>query len=168
MILFTAVALIAAPMFAKTPKPPQTLDQRVTHALNMLPYFTVFDDVTFSINGSVVTLTGDVTWPVVKSDAGDAVKQVEGVTRVDNEIRVLPFSPMDHQIRMAEYRAIYGFPPLQRYAMGTYAGIRIIVDNGHVKLVGVVNSAADKQMAYLRANSVPNVFSVENDLQVQK
>lgn len=96
------------------------------------------------------------------------MKQVEGVTHVNDQINVLPLSPMDHQIRFAAYRAIYGYPALQRYAVGNYRPIRIIVDNGHVKLVGTVLSAMDKQLAYMRANSVPNVFSVENDLQIEK
>lgn len=158
---------IAIPMFAKTPKQPPTLADKVRHELNMLPYYTVFDDVSFRVDGSVVTLFGDVTQPILKTDAGNVVKRVEGVTQVNNEINVLPLSPMDHQIRMAEYRAIYGFPALQRYAVGSYRPIRIIVQNGHVKLVGTVASKMDKQLAYMRANGVPDVFSVENDLQVQ-
>ncbi|HUA86051.1 MAG TPA: BON domain-containing protein [Bryobacteraceae bacterium] len=165
-VFFAALAAIAAPMFASGPKAPPTLADKVRHELNMLPYYTVFDDVSFRVDGSTVTLFGDVTQPWLKSDAGNAVKRLEGVTRVDNEIKVLPLSPMDHQIRMAEYRAIYGFAPLQRYGVGNYRAIRIIVDNGHVRLVGTVASNMDKQLAYQRANGVPNVFSVQNDLQV--
>lgn len=166
--VFAAALLLAAPIFAKSPKAPPTLDDKVTHALNMLPYYTVFDDVSFRIDGSAVTLFGDVTQPWLKSDAENAVRQVEGVTRVNDEINVLPLSPLDHQIRIAEYRAIYGYPALQRYAVGNYGPIRIIVDNGHVKLVGSVSTQMDQQLAYMRASSVPNVFSVENDLQIEK
>ena|SRR5215472_6984693 len=168
LAMFAALAILAAPMFGKSPKAPPTLADKVTHELNMLPYFTVFDDVSFRLDGSTVTLFGDVTQPWLKSDAENAVKQVEGVTRVNNEINVLPLSPLDHQIRFAAYRAIYGYPALQRYGVGNYGAIRIIVNNGHVKLVGIVSSDMDKQLAYMRANGVANVFSVQNDLQVQK
>jgi hyperosmotically inducible protein len=95
------------------------------------------------------------------------VKSVEGVERVKNEIQVLPLSPMDEQIRRAEYRAIYGFADLYRYAQQAVPSIHIIVDNGKVTLVGVVDSQADKNLAGLRANTVPGVFSVSNDLVVQ-
>ena len=166
--MLAAVAMLAAPMFAKSPKAPPTLADKVTHELNMLPYYTVFDDVSFRVDGSTVTLFGDVTQPWLKTDAENAVKQVEGVTHVNSEINVLPLSPMDHQIRFAAYRAIYGYPALQRYAVGNYRPIRIIVNNGHVKLIGTVSSAMDKQLAYMRASGVPNVFSVENDLSIEK
>ena len=162
-VICAALAALTAPMFAKTPP---TLADKVRHELNMLPYYTVFDDVSFRVDGSAVTLFGDVTQPWLKSNAGNAVKRVEGVTQVNNEIKVLPLSPMDQQIRMAEYRAIYGYAPLQRYGVGSYWAIRIIVDNGHVTLVGTVASNMDKQIAFERANGVPNVFSVQNDLQV--
>ena len=164
--IFAALAALSVPMFAKAPKAPPTLADRVTHELNMLPYYTVFDDVSFRVDGSTVTLFGDVTQPWLKSDAGNAVKRMEGVTQVNNEIHVLPLSPLDHRIRVAEYRAIYRYAPLQRYALGTYGPIRIIVENGHVKLVGIVDSQMDKTLVFTRANGVPGVFSVENDLKV--
>jgi hyperosmotically inducible periplasmic protein len=167
-VIFAAMAIVAAPVFAKSPKQPPTLADKVSHELNMLPYYTVFDNVSFRVDGSVVTLFGDVTLPILKSDAGNAVKRVEDVTQVNNEINVLPVSMMDNQIRQAEYRAIYGYPALQRYAVGNYRPIRIIVDNGHVRLVGLVSSAMDKQIAFMRANGVSNVFSVENDLQIEQ
>lgn len=166
--IFAALAALAVPMFARGPKAPPTIADRVTHELNMLPYYTVFDDVSFRVDGSTVTLFGDVTQPWLKTDAGNALKRMEGVTRVDNEIHVLPLSPLDHRIRISEYRAIYGYGPLQRYAVGNYRPIRIIVDNGHVRLVGAVGSQMDKQLAYTRANGVPDVFSVENELQVER
>jgi hyperosmotically inducible protein len=96
------------------------------------------------------------------------VKRIEGVTRVVNNIEVLPLSPMDNRIRIAEYRAIYGFPSLNRYALGALPPIHIIVKNGNVTLHGVVVSQADKNTAGIRANGVPGVFSVTNDLQVEK
>jgi hyperosmotically inducible protein len=144
-----------------------TVDERVRHALATIPYYNVFDDLSFRVDNGVVTLFGEVTQPVVKDDAGSAVKHVEGVTAVNNEIEVLPLSPFDNQIRRATYRAIYGYPALQRYAMGVVPAIHIIVKDGHVTLKGVVATEMDKQMAFMRANGVSNVFSVENELQVQ-
>jgi hyperosmotically inducible periplasmic protein len=164
ILTLAALATLSLPMFGKVP---QTLADKVAHELNMLPYYTVFDDVSFRVDGSAVTLFGDVTQPILKTNAENVVKRIEGVTQVNDEINVLPVSPFDQHIRVAEYRAIYGYPALQRYAVGNYRPIRIIVNNGHVKLVGTVTSAMDKQVAYLRANGVPSVFSVENDLQIQ-
>ncbi len=144
------------------------ISREVRHELVMLPYYNVFDNLEFSVNGGVVTLTGQVTDPVVKSDAAGAVKRIEGVTSVVNQIQVLPLSPMDNQIRLAEYRAIYSQPGLDRYALQAIPPIHIIVDNGHVTLVGVVASQADKDLAGVRANTVAGVFSVKNDLRVEK
>ncbi|PWU11136.1 MAG: hypothetical protein C5B51_03220 [Terriglobia bacterium] len=97
-----------------------------------------------------------------------AVKHIEGVEAVNNQIELLPVSAFDDQIRIAEYRAIYGDPSISiRYAVRAIPPIHIIVKNGHVTLEGVVANQMDKQIIYLRANSVPNVFSVTNDLQVE-
>jgi hyperosmotically inducible protein len=140
----------------------------VRHQLLMLPYYGVFDDLAFRVEGSTVTLLGAVTRPTLKSDAERVVKRIEGVDRVINEIEVLPPSPMDDQIRMAEYRAIYGDPALStRYGFRSIPSIHIIVKNGHVTLEGVVANQADKNLINIRANSVPNVFSVTNNLQVE-
>jgi hyperosmotically inducible protein len=141
---------------------------QVRHQLLMLPYYGVFDDLAFRVDGNTVTLLGAVTRPTLKSDAERAVKKIEGVGNVVNEIEVLPLSPMDDQIRRAEYRAIYGDPALcTRYAYGSVAPIHIIVKNGHVTLEGVVANQTDKNLIGMRANGVPNVFSVTNDLQVE-
>ena len=91
--------------------------REVRHELVMLPYYGVFDNLSYRVDGSSVTLMGQVTRPTLKSDAGTVVKGIEGVTRVDNQIEVLPLSPMDDGLRMAEYRAIYGHPGLDRYAI---------------------------------------------------
>jgi hyperosmotically inducible periplasmic protein len=167
-VILAAIAALAAPSFAKSPKAPPTLGEKVRHELAMLPYYTVFDDISFRVDGSTVTLFGEVTQPVLKSDAAGVVKDVEGVIQVNNQIEVLPLSPLDHQLRIQEYRAIYGYPALQRYAAGTTRQIHIIVKNGHVTLTGTVQSAMDKQLAYTRANGVANVFSVQNNLEVQQ
>ncbi len=142
--------------------------REVRHELVMLPYYGVFDDLAFKVDGGTVTLMGAVTRPTLKSDAERVVKKIEGVTQVVNNIKVLPPSPMDDQIRVAEYRAIYGDPALStRYGFRALPSIHIIVDNGHVDLEGVVANEADKNLVNIRANSVPNVFSVTNNLQVE-
>ena len=143
------------------------ITREVRHELVMLPYYGVFDNLAYSVNGTTVTLLGEVTRPTLKSDAESAVKHIEGVTNVVNQIRVLPLSSIDDRIRMAEYRAIYSQPGLDRYALQAVPPIHIIVDNGHVTLVGVVASSADKQMAGVRANGVSGVFSVDNRLTVE-
>jgi len=114
----------------------QWLTREVGHELIQIPWLSVFDNLQYSVKGSKVTLSGQVTQPVTKDDAAKAVKGIEGVTKVNNNIEVLPLSPNDDQIRRAEYRAIYGEPALQRYAMGVLPSIHIIVKNGHVTLVG--------------------------------
>jgi hyperosmotically inducible protein len=142
------------------------ISREVRHELVMLPYYGVFDNLAYSVNGAVVALYGQVTNPTLKSDAGNVVKRIEGVTKVDNQIEVLPLSPMDDQIRRAAYRVIYSEPALSRYAMQAVPPIHIIVDNGKVTLVGVVDNAGDKNIAGVRANTVPGVFSVTNNIQV--
>ena len=145
----------------------QWLTREVGHELNLLPWLTVFDNLQYQVNGSEVTLLGQVVNPVTKDDAQKAVKGIEGVTKINNKIEVLPLSPLDAQIRRAEYHAIYGEPQLQRYAMGTMPSIHIIVENGHVTLLGYVDNEGDKNVAEIRAKSVPNVFSVMDNLQVR-
>jgi hyperosmotically inducible protein len=142
------------------------IQKEVRHELLMLPWFSVFDNIAFQVNGGTVTLLGQVTRPVTKSDAENSIKHIEGVDQVVNKIEVLPPSPMDDQSRLALYRAIYGFPTLEKYAMGVQKPIRIIVNNGHVTLEGVVDTQSDKDTANIRANSVPGIFSVTNNLQV--
>jgi hyperosmotically inducible protein len=145
----------------------QWLTREVGHELNLLPWLTVFDNLQYQVNGSEVTLLGQVVNPVTKDDAQKAVKGIEGVTKINNKIEVLPLSPFDAQIRRAEFHAIYGEPQLQRYAMGTMPSIHIIVANGHVTLLGYVDNESDKNVAEIRAKSVPNVFSVMDSLQVR-
>jgi hyperosmotically inducible protein len=142
--------------------------KEVRHQLVTLPYYGVFDDLAFRVDGSKVTLLGAVTRPTLKSDAENVTKRVEGVTQVDNRIEVLPLSSMDDQIRMAEYRAIYGDPVLStRYGFRAVPSIHIIVKNGNVTLEGVAANQGDKDLINIRANGVPNVFKVTNDLQVE-
>jgi hyperosmotically inducible periplasmic protein len=148
------------------PKSRQNLIREVRHQLILLPYYSVFDNLAFRVEGDTVILEGQVVRPTLKSDAEGVVKNIEGIGRVVNNIEVLPPSPMDDQIRRAVYRAIFGDPALSRYAESAVPSIHIIVKNGHVTLVGVVDSEADKNLVNLRVNGVPNVFSVKNELVV--
>jgi hyperosmotically inducible protein len=147
-----------------------TLADEVRHQLVMLPYYSVFDWLEANVTGNGdVTITGDVVKPTTKSDAEARVKNLESVNRVDNKIEVLPLSPNDDQLRIALYRAIFKFDsPLFRYGTAAVPSIHIIVNNGHVRLKGVVATPEDGQLAYMAANGVPGVFDVKNELQVEK
>jgi hyperosmotically inducible periplasmic protein len=149
-----------------TARSTERIIKEVRHELLMLPYFTVFDNIAYKVDGFTVTLLGQVVRPSLKSDAENVVKHIEGVEKVDNQIEVLPTSPMDDGLRRRLYRAIYGYPALEKYALGVQKPIRIIVKNGHATLEGVVDNDADKNVAGLRANGVPGIFSVTNNLQV--
>jgi len=151
-----------------SPKAVERIQKEVRHELVMLPYLGVFDNLAYQVDGYNVTLSGQVSQPVLKSEAEKAVKGIEGVEKVDNQIEVLPLSPMDDQIRRRLYRAIYGYGPLQRYATPVIQPIRIIVRNGHVTLEGVVDNEGDKNLAGIRANGVSGIFSVTNNLVVAK
>jgi hyperosmotically inducible protein len=144
----------------------RSLSKQVHRELMTLPWYGVFDDLEYRINGSEVMLTGQVVRPITKSDAEASVKKLEGVTRVVNNITVLPLSEFDDQIRRAEFRAIFSDASLGRYAMGAVPSIHIIVDNGHVLLDGVVSNKMDYDIANIRASSVPGVFSVTNNLRI--
>ena len=146
----------------------QRITKEVRHELIMLPNLDVFDNLAYKVDGYNVTLLGSVVRPSLKSDAGNVVKGIEGVEKVDNQIEVLPPSPMDDRLRLSLYRAIYGYPSLQRYAMPVVKPIRIIVKGGHASLEGVVDSEADKNVAGIRAKGVSGLFSVDNNLQVVK
>ena len=172
LVLPLAGAAFAAPEKAQTPASDSPnyetwLTKEVRHQLVLLPFYSVFDNLEYQVEGSKVVLMGQVVQPVVKDDAAGAVKHIEGVTQVDNQIQVLPLSPMDNQIRRAEYRAIYGSPTLEMYQVRSVPPIHIIVANGHVTLEGVVATEADKNLAGLMANRVPDVFSVTNNLRVE-
>ena len=141
--------------------------KEVHHELVMLPYYGVFDNLAYKVDpNGTVTLLGQVTRPTLKSDAEAAVKSIEGVEKVDNQIEVLPVSPGDDRIRRATYRALYGNDVLSRYALQAVPPLHIIVKNGNVTLEGAVASDMDKTVAGTQANSVPGVFSVKNNLLV--
>jgi hyperosmotically inducible periplasmic protein len=144
------------------------LTNQVRHELVMLPFYSVFDNLQYTVQGNKVTLLGQVVRPNMKDDAARAVKHIEGVESVDNQIQVLPTSFNDDHIRRSEFRAIYSFPTLQMYSLRNVPPIHIIVSNGHVTLEGSVARQADKDAANIVANSVSGVFSVTNNLRVDK
>jgi len=145
------------------------ITREVRHELVMLPQLTIWDNLQYKVEGSKVTLLGQVRNAILKDEAQQAVKKIEGVDQVDNQIQVLPASGNDDRIRLAVARALFaGDSPLFRYSMGAVPPIHIIVNGGHVTLEGVVDNQSDKDLAYMKANGVPGVFSVENHLVVQK
>lgn len=174
-VLFAVLSL--SPAFAQNAQQERPLSQNgidrivkeVRHELLLLPYYGVFDNLAYKVSpDGVVTLVGQVARPTLKSDAENVVKKIEGVERVDNQIKVLPVSGNDDQIRRAVYRAIYGNSTLAPYSLRAVPPIHIIVDNGHVTLVGVVANQMDKQIAVMQAKSVPGVFSVDDNLTVEE
>jgi hyperosmotically inducible protein len=172
-VVLLGTSLIGVPIISQAqgkqqaePKSRQNLIREVRHQLVLLPYYSVFDNLAFRVEGDTVILEGQVVRPTLKSDAENVVKNIEGVGRVVNNIEVLPPSPMDDQIRRAVYRTIFGDQALSRYAESAVPSIHIIVKNGNVTLVGVVDSEGDKNLVNLRVNAVPNVFSVKNELVV--
>ena len=147
-----------------SPKAQARITKEVRHRILMLPDFGTFDNIAFKLNGYDVILYGQVVQPSLKDSAEKVIKKIEGVERVENHIEVLPASGNDDRLRRDVFRAIYGYAPLQHYGVGSNRPIRIIVNRGHVTLEGVVDSQSDKNLAGLRANEVPGVFSVRNNL----
>lgn len=166
VLLFSALVPMAIAQVEPSSPGQARIQKEVRHELLMLPWFSVFDNIAFQVDGDTVTLLGSVTRPTTKSDAENVVKRIEGVNHVVNKIDVLPPSQMDDRLRLTLYRTIYGYPALEKYALGVQKPIRIIVKSGHVTLEGVVDNQGDKDLAGLRANSVPGIFSVTNNLQV--
>ena len=170
-LLVLSVALCApALLVAQNQNSPayQRLVKEVRHELVMLPYLGVFDNLEYKVDGSTVTLIGQVTRPTLKSDAESAVKRIEGVENFDNQIDVQPLSPNDDRIRRATYIALARSPQLDRYFMQAVAPIRIIVKNGNVTLEGVVDRKGDSDVANITAKGVSGAFSVTNHLRVEK
>ncbi|HMD07895.1 MAG TPA: BON domain-containing protein [Candidatus Acidoferrum sp.] len=163
----TPASPLHQPKNQNEPKSQQVLTKEVRHVLVMLPYYSVFDNLGYRVEGDKVILEGQVVRPSLKPDAEAVVKNIAGVATVVNDIEVLPPSPMDDKLRRAVYRAIYGNPALSRYGYSAVPSIHIIVKNGNVTLEGVVDSDSDKNIANIRANGVPNVFSVKNNLRVE-
>ena len=171
LALIGLVVLMAATAVADPVRslPSRTaLEKKVRHELVMLPYYGVFDNLAFRVDGGTVTLYGKVVQPTTRSDAAQRVARLAGVNRVVNKIDVLPLSPFDDSLRRRTYRAVFGTAGLSRYAMGANPSIHIVVDHGQITLEGVVSNSTDAQLAYMAARSVPGAFSVTNNLQVEQ
>jgi hyperosmotically inducible protein len=169
LAFFFAIPAWPAPDRKSSQPPPQftqRVQREVMHQILMLPYYDVFDAIGFKVEGYDVTLTGKVFHATLKDDAARVVKKIEGVEHVNNRIEILPVSFFDDRIRRDEFRAIYGYGPLQRYALPPIKPIRIIVEHGNVSLEGIVDSQFDKNVAGIRANGVAGAFSVTNNLVV--
>ena len=144
-----------------------SLAGQVRHELSMLPYYGVFDAISYEVNGHSVILTGAVHYPAIALDAVNVVQHIPGVEAVDNQIEVLPVSRFDDQIRLAAWRTAYSWPSLSRVASMPQPPVRILVKNGNITLVGIVPTQTDKDALTLRLNTVPGVFAVQNNLTVE-
>jgi hyperosmotically inducible protein len=172
VLALLAAVVVAASVAAAAPADPageraafEQLAKKVRKELVTLPWYGVFDNLEYQIEGSTVTLSGQVVQPSTRSDAERRVRKLKGVERVVNNIEVLPLSNFDDSIRANTYRALFGWnSPLFRYGRGANPSVHIVVNRGHVTLEGVVSGEGDRRMAYILANSVPGVFSVTNNL----
>jgi len=163
LLLTVAPSVVLAQRGASDPQ----LERRVRKELVTLPYYGVFDNLAYKVDGGTVTLYGQVVRSSTRSDAARRVKRLAGVTQVVNDIKVLPLSSFDDNIRRATYRSIARMGGLYRYLQGVNPSLHIVVDNGHVALEGVVSNSGDRNLAYMAANRVPGVFSVKNNLRVE-
>ena len=143
------------------------LGRQIRHELVTLPYYGVFDNLAYNVSGSTVTLYGQVVRPTTRSDAERRVKRLAGVSRVINNIKVLPLSGFDDNIRRATYRSLARTGGLYRYLQGTNPSIHIVVDSGHITLEGVVSNNGDKTLANIAARQVSGAFSVTNNLRIE-
>jgi len=167
--LVAAMCLAASFAVAAPSVGAQPSSKSIRHALVMLPYFGVFDNLEYSIGtDGTVTLTGQVVRPTTKSGAERSVARVAGVSRVINRIEVLPLSSFDDSIRLSAYRTIFNTGGLYRYAMGANPSLHIVVNRGHLTLEGVVANEGDRRMAYIAARTVPGAFSVANNLRTDE
>ncbi len=168
MLMIATSAAVAAPKTSSEANASNhQVAGKVRHELVTLPFYGVFDNLAYKIDGSTVTLYGQVVRPTTRSDAARRVERIIGVTNVVNNIEVLPLSSFDDNLRLRTYRSVFNTSGLYRYAMGANPSLHIVVNNGHVSLEGVVANKMDSQLAYFAANSVPGVFSVTNNLRVE-
>ncbi|MBM3793502.1 MAG: BON domain-containing protein [Acidobacteria bacterium] len=171
-LALTGALMVAAPGFATTPAEMAASDaalaKRVRHEVVMLPFITAFDNFSLYVENGKVTLLGHTIRPTLRSSAENVVKRLEGVTSVDNRIEVLPLSRFDDDVRLRVARAIFGSNMLFRNGLGANPSIRIIVKNGDVTLEGVVLNEGERNFANLVANGVFGVFSVKNNLRVDR
>jgi len=171
MILALITSVAATSVAAANPNnsvnDPNTV-RKIRKELVTLPFYGVFDNLAFKYEEGVVTLYGEVSRPTLKKDAARVVERLSGVDQVINKIEVLPLSNFDDRIRVAVYRAIYRQPGLDRLSLQAVPPIHIIVKNGNVTLEGVAPNKGDATRAFIAANGVPGVFSVKNNLRIEK
>jgi hyperosmotically inducible protein len=168
--VFAAVVIAASatPAVAQGSAGPEQLMKKVRKELVTLPWYGVFDNLEYAVEGSTVVLSGQVVQPSTRRDAERRVARLRGVERVVNNIEVLPLSGFDESIRRETYRALFGWnSPLFRYGRGVNPSIHIVVNRGHVTLEGVVSNEADANLARMRVLGVPGVFSVTNNLRAE-
>jgi hyperosmotically inducible periplasmic protein len=168
-LVFAASVAVAAPSEqARGRAAYEQLAKKVRKELVTLPWYGVFDNLAYEIDGSTVTLSGQVVQPSTRKDAERRVRRLAGVERVINNIEVLPLSSFDDSIRVSAYRTLFGWnSPLHRYGLGANPSIHIVVDRGHLTLEGVVSTEGDRRLAYMLVNSIPGVFSVRNNLRAE-
>jgi hypothetical protein len=167
-VVFAAAMTMPLGAFASTDNAAQRLERQVRKELITLPFLTIYDSLSFSVDNGNVVLMGSTIRPTIRSQAEQVVKRIEGVAHVDNRIEVLPLSPFDDSLRIRVARAVYGYGPLNRYAIGANPPIRIVVKNGNVTLEGYVANEMDRNLAFVRANGVAGAFQVKNDLKVDR
>lgn len=160
VLALTGVSAVAADL--------SPLEKKIRKELVTLPYIGVFDNLQFQVQGDTVILSGQVVRPSSRKDAERRIQRIEGIDRVVNNIEVLPPSPFDDSIRRRVYRAVFRTGGLYRYALGTNPSVRIVVNRGHVTLEGLVSTNGDRNLAYIAANGVSGVFSVKNNLRVER
>lgn len=170
LIAVLAVTVASFPLLAMPDEARELsrVERQIRRELVTLPFYSVFDDLSFKVDGKKVTLMGTVTRPTLKTGAEKTLKDIEGVGEIDNQIEVLPVSSNDDQIRIATYRAIYGQAAMQRYQLQAVPPIHIIVKNGDIRLEGVVATEGEKNIAGIQAKGVHGAFSVANNLRVEK
>ena len=164
----TAGAFAGTPAGSKNSEQSASTYKEIRKKLVTLPYYGVFDNIAFKVDGNTVTLFGQVIRPSTRQDAARRVAKIEGIDRVVNNIEVLPLSSFDDSIRARTYRAVFSTGGLYRYAQGANPSVHIIVNRGRVTLEGVVATKMDRQLAYVAANGVNGVFSVTNNLRVER
>lgn len=163
-----AITLASAGIVQAASPDKNEIEAKIAKQLKKLPYYGVFDHIAFEVNGGTVTLTGKVYNGINKDNAAYYVGKVEGVDKVINNIELLPPSSFDDTIRRRTVRAFINGGSMYRYLQGTNPSVRIIVDNGRITLEGVVSNSSDRNYASILAKGIPGVFSVTNNLVVEK
>jgi hyperosmotically inducible periplasmic protein len=167
MVIAAALIIAGTTAFAAPQDEGLATQKEIRRKLVTLPYYGIFDNLAYKLEGDTVILYGQVVRPSTRKDAERRVSKIEGVDQVINKIEVLPFSRFDDRIRVRAFRAIFRSGSLYRYAQGVNPSIHIIVNNGHLTLEGVVASQSDSRLAYIAARGVSDVFSVTNNLRIE-